>query len=219
MCVMARCWFRISLERCTAAVFGTTLVMAVCAPDFGKDLEMYEAFISSVTKVLREGRRGGAREFYITGDLNVELGLMCTDEKDIEELNEMHGTLCWQGYEKRQWRFQEADVVWNHEGDQLQGCIHVVRVRPSQRYYFHTQTTQRQEAGMEGAAGLHYIVGPRCKADEAHINKDVKIWDSWDHYQIYASMQEDEIAKYGFSARRRKKVVDRMEAKDRCVKH
>ena len=46
-------------------------------------MEMYEAFISSVLKVPREGRRGGAKVFYITGDLNVELGMMCTDEKDI----------------------------------------------------------------------------------------------------------------------------------------
>ena len=32
----------------------------------------------------------------------------------------MYGPLCWQGYEKISWRFQEADVVWNHEGVQLQ---------------------------------------------------------------------------------------------------
>ena len=25
---------------------------------------------------------------------------MCTDEKDIEEQNEMYGPLCWQGYVK-----------------------------------------------------------------------------------------------------------------------
>ena len=49
-------------------------MVAAHAPDSSKDMEMYEAFISSVLKVLREGRRGGAREFYITGDLNVELG-------------------------------------------------------------------------------------------------------------------------------------------------
>ena len=47
--------------RSTAVLFGTTLVMAVYAPA-GKT-EMYEAFISSVTKVLQAGRRGGAREF------------------------------------------------------------------------------------------------------------------------------------------------------------
>ena len=68
-------------ERCTAVFFETTLIMAVCAPDCGKDLGMHEAFISSVSVVLREGRRGSARDFYIFGDLIVELGFMCTDEK------------------------------------------------------------------------------------------------------------------------------------------
>ena len=65
----------------TAVLFETTLVMAVHALDCGKDLGMYEAFISSVTEVLRDGRHGGAREFYTTADLNVESELMCTDEE------------------------------------------------------------------------------------------------------------------------------------------
>ena len=34
--------------------------MAVSAPDSSKDMEMHEAFISRVLKVVREGRRGGA---------------------------------------------------------------------------------------------------------------------------------------------------------------
>ena len=63
------------------------MVMAVYAPDSSKSLEMYETF--------RGGPRGGAKDFYMTGDLNVELGLMCRDEKDVEELNEMYGPLCW----------------------------------------------------------------------------------------------------------------------------
>ena len=86
-------------ERCTAVLFGTTVVMAVYAPDCGKDLEVYETCILNVTKVLREGRRGGAKELHITEDLNVALGLLSTDEDDNEELNEMYGSLCWQGCE------------------------------------------------------------------------------------------------------------------------
>ena len=45
------------------------------------------------TKVLWEGRRAGAKTFYIAGDLNVELGLLCTDDDDddVKELNEMYG--------------------------------------------------------------------------------------------------------------------------------
>ena len=72
--------------------------MAAHAPDSSKGMEMYEAFISSVLGVVREGRRGGARNFYVERDLHVEL-CMCTDEKDIDELNEMYGPSCWQGYD------------------------------------------------------------------------------------------------------------------------
>ena len=48
--------------------------MAVNAPDCGKDLDVDETFILNVTKILREGRRAGAKEFCITRDLIVELG-------------------------------------------------------------------------------------------------------------------------------------------------
>ena len=41
---------------------------------------------------------GGAKDFYITGDFNAELVLMCTEENDDEELTKMYGPSCWQGY-------------------------------------------------------------------------------------------------------------------------
>ena len=76
------------------------MVVAVHTPDSSKDMELYETCVSSVHRVLREGRRGGAKKFYITGDLNVELGMICTGENDIEELNEIYGPLCWQRYDR-----------------------------------------------------------------------------------------------------------------------
>ena len=51
-------------ERCTKILFGSTLVMAVYAPDWAKDMELYEACVSSVLGVLCEGRRGGAKMFF-----------------------------------------------------------------------------------------------------------------------------------------------------------
>ena len=33
-------------------------------------------------------------------DFSVELGLLCTDDDDNDELNEMCGPLCWQDYER-----------------------------------------------------------------------------------------------------------------------
>ena len=67
---------------------------------------------SSVTKVLRERPRGGAHELILhyMRSLNVELGLMCIDEKDSEELNEMYGPLCSQGYEKDHVGFK--NLMW-----------------------------------------------------------------------------------------------------------
>ena len=88
--------------------------MAVYAPDSKKSLEMHEECISCVVKILREGRKGGARDFYITCDFNVELGLMCTDENDSEELTNMYGPLCWQGYDKDPGGFKKH-VVWDYE--------------------------------------------------------------------------------------------------------
>ena len=73
-----------------------------------KDWKRYKDCISSVTAVLREGRRGGAKDFYITGGFNVELGLRCTDEKDEEVLTKMCGPLCWQGYDKDPGRFKKT---------------------------------------------------------------------------------------------------------------
>ena len=97
-------------ERCTAILFGTTLVMVVYAPDSSKSLEMYETCTSNVVKVLREERRGGAKDFYIAGDLDVELVLMCTDENDIEELTGIYGPLL-AGGQQGSWWLQEIDVV------------------------------------------------------------------------------------------------------------
>ena len=43
-------------------LFGTTLVVAVYAPDSSKDMELDEACVSSVLRVLREGCKGGAKK-------------------------------------------------------------------------------------------------------------------------------------------------------------
>ena len=45
-------------ERCRAVLCGPVMVMSVCAPDSGKDLEEHEMFIRGVTKILHEERRG-----------------------------------------------------------------------------------------------------------------------------------------------------------------
>ena len=73
----------------TAVLFGSVLVMAVYAPDCREDLDVFETFVKNVTKVLWEGRRSGAKTFCIAGDLDVELGLLCFGDDDVEEVNEL----------------------------------------------------------------------------------------------------------------------------------
>ena len=210
-CTIKRSWkFE---ERCTAILFGTTLVMAVCAPDSSKSMEMHEAFISSVLKVPRDGHPGGAKDcrqntcfyarmrtffscavhaslmfgsrarrlkcfcakvisslchvsvgcpcqscpsdlsgqsdsrhkdFYIARDLNVEVGMLCTDEKDIKELNEMYGPLCWQGYDKDPGGFKKlmwygivkefnskATSTWSQCGRATENGLHAQTFEPT----------------------------------------------------------------------------------------
>ena len=106
-------------------LFGAVFVMAVHASDCMKDWDVYETFIVDVTKILWKGRRAGAKDFHITVDFNVELGLLCTDDEDNEERNQMYGlVLARMG--KRAGRIQKADVVWHYEGVQLQGYFYIV---------------------------------------------------------------------------------------------
>ena len=63
--------------------------------------------------------------------------MMCTDEKDLEELNEMYGPLGWQGYDKDpgaseelmwygiQKEFNKATSTWSKCG-----CLHTQTLEP-----------------------------------------------------------------------------------------
>ena len=80
------------------------MVISVYAPDSAKDFEEYDKFMRELAKVLLEGRTEGARRFFFSGDLNVELGLLGMDED--EEMQEFYGP---------QWRVQEDDVAGSYE--------------------------------------------------------------------------------------------------------
>ena len=51
----------------------------------------------------------------MTGDFNVELGLMCTDENDEEELTKLYGPLCRQWHDKDRGGLKKIIVVWDYE--------------------------------------------------------------------------------------------------------
>ena len=67
------------------------MVMRVHAPDSRKDLEEFEKFMDELTKILRDGRKNRATHFFIAGDFNIELGLLCTGDETDEELGELYG--------------------------------------------------------------------------------------------------------------------------------
>ena len=113
------------------------LVMAEIAPDSSKSLEIYEALISSVLQVLREQRRGGAKYFYITGDLKVEFGMMCTDENDTEELDEMPWSFMLARIRPRPGGFKKLIWYGDQQGIQLQCLFQMVCVRKSKRTCLH----------------------------------------------------------------------------------
>ena len=73
------------------------MAMAVYAPDSNKSLKMYEECVSSVAKVLREGRKGGARDFFLTGELNVESQAL----KSRQERGNFAAGLHYRTYEKK----------------------------------------------------------------------------------------------------------------------
>ena len=138
-----------------------------------KVLRMYEDCISSVVRVLREGRRDGARDFYITGDLNVELGLMCTNEKDNEELTKMYGPLCWQGYDNDPGGFKKT---WSKCGKGREEAFKHRHLRQVEKYEI---------------SQLDYIIGPMRRNDEIYIHNEGRLWATLDHFPIFARVQEE----------------------------
>ena len=44
----------------------------------------------------------------------------------------------------------------------------------------------------EETSQLYYIIGPRRRDVEVYICNDVRTWATWDHYAIYARIQNEE---------------------------
>ena len=47
----------------------------------------------------------------------------------------------------------------------------------------------------EKTSQLDYIIGPRRRDDEVHVCNDVRTWATWDHYAIFARIQDEEQTK------------------------
>ena len=201
-CTIKRSWK--SEERCTA-------ILSVHAPDSKKSLEMNEECISRMVEVLREGREGGARDFRITGDFNVEWCLMCTDENDNEELTKMYGPLCWQGYDKDPGGFKKnmwyvimeefdckVSSTWSECGE-------------GRAEAFHTQALSSPDK-KEEISHLDHKIGPMRRNDEIYIHNAVRLWATWDHYPIF---MRDNKKRHTQKSFKKGTKVDGMEADNR----
>ena len=131
----------------------------------------------------------------MVGDLNVELGMICTDENDIEELNEMYGPLCWLRYDHDPGGYKT--FMWY-------SIMKEFNSRVSSTWSNNDRTrdaafTHRKhgDGGLEKVSQLDLIIVPkereRERHDDCYICNEGKVWDSWKHYPIYARIQEGEM--------------------------
>ena len=101
-------------------------------------------------------------------------------------------------------------MVWNCEGVQLQGLL----LRGLVTVVIKSWPSCTDILGMKGKDGRRSWItscGWRRTSDETKIHNLFKTWDSWDHYPIYAVIQENEASNY-LPERREKENMDGMEA-------
>ena len=94
-CTIKRSWRH--EERCTAILFGSTLVMAVYASDAVRTWNCMRLVSPASLGSSVRSAEGVQKSFYITGDFIEELEMICAGRNHIEELNEMCKLLCFKG--------------------------------------------------------------------------------------------------------------------------
>ena len=185
-----RSW--ISHERFTAILVGSTMILSVYMPHSGCDEEEYIATLEAVRDVMGEGKHLGAMDFFIGGDINVELKL----EPDHEHLQGLDG-IDWYGiygpeclgggedvttYEKKMRRLQLLREF---------GCVvtstWVEKGNPDECY------TWRAWGSRVRRKQLDYILGPRDVISSTWYLNKVRI-RTWDHFPVVVKIEgkEDE---------------------------
>ena len=98
---------------------------------------------------------------------NVELGMICTDENDIEQLNEMYGPLCWQRYDHDLGGYK--NVMWYSIMKEF-NCK-VFSTWSSDDRTKDAASTHRKhgDGGREKLLQLDFIIGPQERHDECCI--------------------------------------------------
>ena len=102
-CQVCHSW--VSHGRYTAILISTVMILSVCMPHGRYDEENYIAELEIVKIIMEEGQKMGAKDFFIGGDLNIELelegGNMECHGFDSLDWNGVHGLECRGGGPRR----------------------------------------------------------------------------------------------------------------------
>ena len=131
-------------------------------------------------KILQEGRRAGAKEFFNAGGQNFEVGLLCTGDDDVEEHSKMYGLQCSMGCDADPGCFKK--MMWN---DMKEFNLYL---RSSSCDREMTFTQRVREWKWADVPAEH----PGAPDEVEPIHNKGKMWHSWDHYPAYATIREDE---------------------------
>ena len=113
---------------------------------------------------------------------------MCTGEKDNEELTNMYGPLCWQGYDKDPGGFKKMWYGIMKEFDCKVSSTWSECGKGRAEAFTHRHSSQDKK---EEISQLDYIIGPMRRYDEIYIHNAEELWANWDHCPIFARIQEE----------------------------
>ena len=162
-CILERSWkFE---ERCTAILFGTTMVMAVYAPDSSKS----RASLKYIGKDVGEEPKTSTLQ-----GICVELGM-----KDIDGLTGIYGPLCWQGCDRDLGGFKK--ILWDEilkEFNCKASSTRSVYGREREDAFTHRHLSPGKK---EETSQLDYIIGPMRRDDEICIHNEERKGATRDH--------------------------------------
>ena len=175
-----RSW--VSHARCTAIFVGAMMILSIYLPHSGHDEEDHIANLEAVRDIMGEGKKLGAVDFFIGGDINIELKLELGDE-DLQGLDGtdwygIFGLECLEGgedvitYEKKlRWlqllRDFDCTVTSTFVDDKNLGECHTWRAWGS-------RFRKKQ---------LDYIMGPRDLVSTMWYMNKTRI-RTWDHFPV-----------------------------------
>ena len=184
-----RSW--ISHERFTAILVGSTMILSVYMPHSGRYEKEYIATLEAVRDIMSEGKNMGAVDFFIGGDINIELKL----EPDHEDHQGLDG-IDWYGIygpeclgEREDFITYEKKIRWLQLLRQF-GCVvtntWVEKGNPEECY------TWRAWGSRVRRKQLDYNIAPRdIMASTWYLNK-VRI-RTWDHFPVVVKIEEKEM--------------------------